>query len=225
MITTQENAATIAANADFTRLVTDYKALLTAEGLPLGIDVELLKTTVRTQLFQKLLSVDKGLKMRWDMLKSQDARLKLIADTIDLTGYDIVDSIAEGVKGLETAYKRIYVNGIGGFVHTWVPFAQFAEVCELDLAALLDSHTYDWAGKEHVLDYFQDLGEKLAQVRTLFRAGIGTHYTLSDVLHVLSRFYTDSSNQGEVIAQQGAVMRLVSDLNKAGKLDLIPTGK
>lgn len=225
MITSQENAATIAANEDFITRVAAYKALLTAEGLPLSIDVELLKTTLRTQLFQKLLSADKGLKMRWDMLKSQDARLKLIADTIDLAGYDIVDAITEAVKGLETAYNRIYVRGVAGSAKNIAPFAQFADVYGLDLGALLDSRTFDWTGKEHVLEYFQELGGKLAQLRTIMRGAVSTSYGLVDVFHVLGRFYADGSNQGDVIAHEGAVMRLVTDLEQAGKLDLIPSGK
>lgn len=225
MITQTEKTATVAANADFTRLVTEYKALLTAQELPFSIDVDMLRTTVRTQLFQKLLGVDKGLKMRFDMLKSQEARIKLVTDTIDLTGYDAVDAIAEGVKGLETAYNRIFVSGFFARASSVVPFAQFAEVYALDLAAMLDARTFDWAGKEHVLEYFQQLGNKLGQLRTIMQAGVGTHYTLADVLSVLRRFYTDQSSQGEVIAHEGAVMRLYTDLNKAGKLAVIPSGK
>ncbi len=224
MITQTENAATIAANADFIARVADYKALLTAEGLPVSIDVELLKTTLRTQLFQKLLSADKGLKMRWDMLKSQDARLKLIGDTIDLTGYEVVDTIAEAVKGLEMAYKKIYTDATGHVVNH-VPFAQFASVYGLDLAPLLDAYTFDWAGKEHVLEYFQALSQHLYQLRDVMRAAVATSYTLGDVLHVLPRFYTPQSSAGEIVAREGVVMTLAKDLEQLGKLDLIPTGK
>lgn len=222
MITKTENAATIAANADFGRLVTDYKALLTAEGLPLSIDVALLTTAYKTLWFQKLLSADKGLKMRFDMLKSQEARLRLIADTIDLTGYDVIDDIAEAVKGLETAYKRVYTRG-SGFVKDSVTFAQFAEVYELDLAALLNSFTYDWAGKEHVLAYVQRLGNQVEQLRDILRETVSTHFTLVDTCQVLARFFTPDSAEGVVMADEGSVMRLVTDLEKAGKLGMIPT--
>jgi hypothetical protein len=221
MITKTENAATVAVHADFTRLVTEYKALLTAQGLPLSIDVELLKTTLKTQLFQKLLGADKGLKMRFDMLKSQDARLRLVSETVDLAGYDIVDTLAQAVKGLETAYKKIYTQGLG-FMWQVVTFAQFADAYELDLAALLDSFTYDWTGKEHVLAYVQGLGAKVEQLRDILRATVGSHYTFADTCHVLGRFFTPGSAEGVVIADEGSVMRLVTDLDKLGKLGMIP---
>ncbi|MFD2720602.1 hypothetical protein ACFST9_17915 [Hymenobacter monticola] len=226
MITQAENAATIAANAHFTTLAADYKALLAANDFPLTIDVELIKTTLRTQLFQKLLGADKGLKMRFDMLKSNEARLKLIGDTIDLTGYDIIDDIASAVKELERAYNGVYSRG-AGFIKNVVSFTTFADVCELDLGLLLDSKTYDFTGREHVLEYFRELGQHLQQLREILRVAVSSSYTLGDSLHVLGRFYTGESGEGDLTPDQGAVMRLVTDLEKVGKLAMIPqpTGK
>lgn len=221
MISKAENTATIAANAALIQKVVDYKALLTAQELPFSIDMAVLTTTIRTQLFQKLLSVDKGLKMRWDMLKTDEARLKLITDTIDLNGYEIVEQLDSAVKGLESAYNRIYMPSLG-MLYKFMPFAQLAETYELDLQAMLDKRTYDWTGREHALAYFNELAPKLTELRDIFRAGVSTSFTLHDTVSVLSRYYTQDSVEGTVEASEGAVMRLVNDLAKAGKSELIP---
>jgi hypothetical protein len=220
MITAKQNAAAIAGNPEFIRLVTEFKALVAAQGLPLSLDMSMLETAYKTQLFHKLLGVDKGLKMRFEMLKSDEARLKLVADTIDLTGYDVIDTIAEAVKRLETLYKNIWAGSYGS-LSSWMSFQQFFDVYGLDLAAALDAYTFDWTGKEFALEYFAQLGQQLEHVRNILRVTMSSHYDLHNACNVLSRFF-DGAGDAEIVPEEGAVMRLVKDLTKAGKLDLIP---
>ncbi len=221
MISTTEKTVILSDNAPFLAQIKAYKDLLSANYFPVSIDVEYLKTVLRTQLFDRLCGVDKGLKMRFDMFKTNEAKLKLIAATIDLQGYDIVPEVEEAVKGLELAYNRIYIGG-STKLSTVVTFAGFADAYELDLAAVLEAYTYDFTGREHALAYFQNLGTKLHELRDIMRFGRSTHYTLHDAAMVLSNFYTPGSQEGTICPHQGAVMRLITDLEKAGKLSVIP---
>lgn len=219
MITQTENAAALAQNSAFIAQVAAYKQLLTDHNFPFTVDMQVLATTLRTQLFQKLLAVDKGLKMRWDMLRTDEARIKLITDTIDLNGYDVVDEAQEAVKALETGYNRMYVGELG-YMGKQVPFRTFAQVYALDLQALLDSKTFDWTGKQHVLDYFQALGEMLREFRGIGRVVSSTSFSLYDAGAVLPRYFQEVNET--VVVNEGGVMRLVNDLEKAGKLSMIP---
>jgi hypothetical protein len=220
MISTIEKTQILTANAGFIAQVKVYKDLLSANYFPLSVDPEYLKTVLRTQLFDRLCGVDKGLKMRFDMLKTNEAKLKLIAATIDLEGYDIVPQLESAVKELELAYNRIYIGGSTS-LHKVVTFAGFADAYELNLATVLETYTYDFTGREHVLRYFAELGAKLVELRDIFRATRSTSYTFVDAARTVSAFYTEAEGN-TVVADQGGVMRIITDLEKAGKLDLIP---
>ena len=215
-LTATERAEALAANVPFIVLCDEYKALCAVNDLPLSVDVPTLVTHIQSALFDKLLSIDKGLKARYEMLRSDTAKLKMIADNVDLTGYDIVDTLRAAVAALTSAYRRVWVGS--ALLHKNVTFEQFADVAELDLPALLDGYVLDWTGKAHVLACFQSLAPALEKLRDMFRAGISTHYTLADTLGTLARCYTPESSAGALVANEHAVMRLANDLDNAGKL-------
>ena len=211
MITIKEKEDILSRNTKIISLITDFKALVAENGLPVSDNIQTLETALRSQLFQKLLAVDKGLKLRWELLKTDEARIKLITDTVNLDGYSQVQEMQIALNTIERLYKQVYANT---FLYDTVPFSIFAEKWEMDLDAVLTSMVFDWTGKEDVLEFFQNLAPSLAKLREVLRAAISTSYTLHATLQLLDGYYTPESHAGSIEIKESAVMGLVNRLNE-----------
>ncbi len=179
MLTPEENARHRAYFAAFMGQCAAYKTLLAEAGLPLSVSVDELTAAYRQQLFDGLLKADKGLQARYDLLRTDEGRQKLIADTINLDGYDVIDEATARLRQLATTWAQLERGGLGVDV-PGIPLESFARYYELDLGKLLDDHTLSWEGYEHVLAHFEALAQALTPwariVRTTIQSGAGMQH-------------------------------------------------
>jgi len=67
-------------------------------GLSVTTDLKQLNTEYKAILFSKLLAIDKGLTMRYNLTRSNEAKLNMIDQTISLDSYDDMDLLEELIK-------------------------------------------------------------------------------------------------------------------------------
>lgn len=219
MITQTQKQVAVTTSAKIIQSISDFKALVAKNGLPISDNMQTLETALRSQLFQKLLAVDKGLKLRWDMLKTDDSRIKLITDTINLDGYNEVKELHEALETIKTQYKQIWTGE--NWLHCAIPFALFVDKWEMNLDKVLSSLVFDWTGKEDVLEYVQNLAPTLTKLREVFRALTNDTYSLQETLTFLSVLYTPESSRETIEAKESAVMGLAKELEAANARHVI----
>jgi len=206
MITQLEKDTILTQYAGFIQQTIDFKALVATNGLPVTSHLPTLETAFKSQIFQKLLAVDKGLKMRFELLKTDEARVKLIDAHVDIDGYEDVATMRNVLLVLEQQYNRISLGVMHGRLFNLVPFDVFTDHYKMDLEALVSGFVFDWTGKEDVLEYVQGLAPALEQLRTVFRAVHSTSVTLADTLRTVAMYFTDESNTGPIEVKESAVM-------------------
>lgn len=87
-----------------------FKKLLDDNKLSLTIDINTLLFQYKLNLFTDLLKVDKGLKFRYDLLKSDMAKRDLINSSVNLDGYTIVNELKVNITDLNTELERVNNN-------------------------------------------------------------------------------------------------------------------
>lgn len=216
MISSTENKQYRHRAAPFMVAVDTYKALLAAHNLTFSVDAAAVLTQYRTQLFAPLLAADKGLKMRWELLKTDAARVALVNATIDLTGYELADAVAAQLAALRETYRR-QAHNWGVSMYSWEGFAlQY----QLDVPAVLDSMTVDLSDKQDIVAFLARYRTLLEEARTVFVAAgyLDTSSTARDAALVVMGSYDDA---GQV--KETAVWQLSTDLTRKGKRGIIPT--
>ena len=191
MITQVENTE---ARRYFARFMTQceaYKTLLTTAGLPVSVDLAQLQAAYRQQLFAGLLKADKGLQARYELLRTDEARQKLVADVINLDGHEAIDTAAAALRQLATTYQQLSIPGEPP-LHRNLPLSSFAEYHDLDFGQVLDSYTIDWAGNEHVKAYFDELAQLLTPWLTIVRKTMKSGATMADAALFLPDYFTVS---------------------------------
>lgn len=75
------------------------------QGLELtpSLDMAKIKEEYKVILFQKLMKVDKGAKMRYELHRTEKAKLKMINDFVSLEGYSELDEIQEAIGMYQNA--------------------------------------------------------------------------------------------------------------------------
>lgn len=222
MITQQENQALLAQNADLVTQCTAYKALLTANKLPLSVDLPTLSAAYGRQLFDQLLKVDAGLKARYDLLRTEEGQQKLVADTVNTDGHELLDQLRTAVATLTRLYSYVSFR-TGHRLQDTVSLAAFAKSYELNLSRALDAETIDWTGREHVRAYFEQLTPTLNQVRDLFRhltvngAGVGETFAALATL-----YHEDRTDAPVTVNEHRLFEHLLPDLERQDMLGMIP---
>ena len=196
MITQEQNRIAKANSAEFMQLCADYKALLASMNLPYSIDIEAHKKVIRLRIADELMKADAGLKMRWDILRTEAGRQKLrqeTAATVDLAGYEDVEQLQQTLNELKFAY-----NSVGMLPDQYrLSFDQLAGHYQLDLASVIDSRTMTWdGGKEKVLAYFKDLAQQIHQAQKLMKSLGRQTYPLDTMFNSLTSFYKFSISGG-----------------------------
>ncbi|MBD2769677.1 hypothetical protein IC235_17440 [Hymenobacter sp. BT664] len=189
MLTQAENAEARRNYTYFEDQCTAYKALLATASLPFSTDLDVVTSAYRQQLFDGLLKIDQGLKARYELLRTEEGRQKLVAETINLDGHDVIDEVATSLQQLRATYQRIGLPGNEGYLHQAIHFDSFASMFNLDLGKALDGQTIKWAGNEHVLAYFQQLATFLTGWKTLVAATIKQGASVQDAVMYLPDFF------------------------------------
>ena len=223
MISLTEKQTLLAGSSKLQDAITTFKALVAANGLPITSDFNTLTTALKGQLFQKLLAVDKGLKMRFDLLKTDDAKIKLLNETVNLDGYTEVVEMQEELIKIERLYNQLAVGFLQ--IHKAIPFKVFVERWEMNVDNVLSAMLFDFSDKEHVLDFINSIIPTLTTLRECFRATFSTDYNLEETLNLLGSMYTSESNKGTIAASEGAVMQIAKHLEESSALQLIPQAK
>jgi hypothetical protein len=210
-------------HAELIQRCDQYRALCIANQLPQTLDISLLAVSLQAQIFDKLLAVDKGLKARYDVLRSDTARLQLIATTVNLDGYDVVDELTEMGNTIRTLYDEIFLGTAK--LNTSVSIENFDAVRGLDLAKLLQSYVIDWTGKEDVLTYFKSVPALLAQITAVAQAADAcehgrtcsesTFYALKAVLWCFDQV------GNTLIVNEHKAWRVASTLQRNNRLDIV----
>ena len=177
MITKQRYDELLPRYAEFTAAAEAYKQLLQAHDLPFSIDFPTLRFVYKTQLFTKLVGVDKGLKMRYDMLKSGEAKATLVDATIDLTGYDLVDELINGLQLLNQTLNaaNMSIRNTDNIAKPTLADMVGADTAkmvggELNAANYLSRFVIDWtADRSTVLDMIHQYAELLTSLETMLR--------------------------------------------------------
>lgn len=228
MMTAKNIAQAKADFRPFINLTTAFKALLTEHELPLSLNIDELTAVLRAQLFAKLLAVDAGLKMRFEMLRTEEAQQQLILSTIDLNGYEIVDTLKQMIAQLQQAFSRLsfdqgphvgqYLLRNGKTLH-WL-----LTTYEFDIEQWLESERIDWTGKEHVLAYFTTLASQLQKLRSVYRTTVDSSASLQQMVGPrTSNYFTQASNNGPIEPCEYRLMEeVVPKLEKYKKLAGFP---
>jgi hypothetical protein len=203
VITQTENTEARRYYAGFMTQCQAYKDLLTAAGLPLSVDMAELTDAYRQQLFDGLLKVDKGLKARFDLLRTDEARRKLITDTINLDGHDVLDDATAALQQLEQVYKQIGMPD-GGPLHQAVHFISFANLFGLDFGKELDSQTINWGENQHVLEHFEVLAAALTPWLRIVRKTMNSSANMEHAGMLLAEFFT---TEGPGLASDKVVVK------------------
>ncbi|WP_151086816.1 hypothetical protein [Hymenobacter baengnokdamensis] len=221
-LTPEQNQAQLAQNADLIAQCTAYKALLAANKLPLSVDMTELTTAYRQQLFDRLLTVDPGLKARYELLRTEEGRQKLLFDTINTDGHELLDQVRDALAKLTRLYSHVSF-GMGHQLHQHQPLATFAKRYTLDLNQALAAHTISWEGKEYVLAYFEGLLPELERVREIFRPLTNIGASMGEVFMALSNFYHEDRTRTPMRVDEHALHeRLLPGLEQHGLLGKIP---
>jgi hypothetical protein len=205
----------------------EYRALIAEHELPLSLDINTLTAALKSQQFTKLLAVDAGLKMRYEMLRTEEAQQQLINDTINLNGYDIVPNLERRITELQALYGRMMLYSCNSWIvpeRNGMPLSMLASHHNLDLTNWLQSQLINWTGKEHVLAYFTTLAKQVSQVRAIVRATRDSGATLATVLGMRTTiFFTEASNAGPVEPNEHYITRdLIPYLEDRGRLKDFP---
>ncbi|QIX62283.1 hypothetical protein HER32_14290 [Hymenobacter sp. BT18] len=200
LFTKREVAAAKQTAHGFIKQCEEYRALLQEHELPLSMDINTLTGVLRAQQFAKLLAFDKGLKMRFEMLRTEEAQQKLIADTIDLTGYAIVDELPRRIEGLQRTYSGLMLttgNRPAMLAREGYSLGQLLSQYGLDFNAWIEANAIDWTGKQHVLEFFRELAKPLTQLRTIYRKTRASDASLQHLVGPqIAGYFTDESNMG-----------------------------
>ncbi|MFB9863434.1 hypothetical protein [Rufibacter immobilis] len=94
-------------SASANRLITFLKS----KGLTPTVDVQAIKQELKNNLFERLLSVDAGLRMRHEMAKTDDAKRSLLETTVNLDGYTEIQEAANLIQKYEQDYGNAYGTG------------------------------------------------------------------------------------------------------------------
>lgn len=196
MITQKENAEARRYFARFMEQCTTYKALLTTAGLPLSVDLPTLRQAYQQQLFDGLLKVDQGLKARYDLLRTDEARTQLVASTINLDGHDVIDDAATALQQMEVVYKQLAIPGSGP-LHRDTPLSSFAQYYALDFGRLLDENTLSWAGNEHVKAFFEQMATSLTPWLKIVRSTMKSGASVQDAAMLLADYFAMYTPEGQ----------------------------
>ncbi|KUG09388.1 hypothetical protein [Solirubrum puertoriconensis] len=220
MLTQQENQQAQTAQRAFIEQCATYRQLLEANELPLSVCVPTLKTAIRNKLFAQLLTVDAGLKMRFEMLRTEEAQEKLVAETINLDGYEVVEQIEKQVAAIKTAFSRIMISAGSGLMmpEREMPLSTFASEFGLNLAAYLDKHTFNWKGNEHVLAYFQKLGKELEMAREMIHSSRDSSASIYQAFGKLADYFKSESHDGPIVPNEHMIYSNLERI-KGGKFE------
>jgi hypothetical protein len=201
----------------FTAAATAYKALLDANELPFNIDVTGLLFAYKTGLFTKLVAVDKGRKLQYDMLKAAEAKQALIDATIDLTGYDITTELTTALDELHETLTAANgaIRAADGIDKPTVG-TLFANH-RLDVAEYLKGYVIDWAEADRstVLDMVNQYAEVLTSLDNMLR-GCGIKWDSTSDAH---RHLADlvALNTGTVAVNELAVYNMLEGAKHRAK--------
>lgn len=203
---------------EFNNLCIAYKKLLNDNGFPLTIDISRLTLIYKTNLFNKLLSIDKGLKMKYDLLRTDASKIKMISDEIDLDGYDIIDELTEKINELQTLYSRLTIgNRWGSTLERYIPLQVLIDSHDLNLNPIVKSWLIDWKGKEHVKEYFENLFTEVDKIRAVFGEFSNSTWSVEATLTTLAKFGYATDDVTEI--QEHAIMELIASMQKHGKFN------
>lgn len=218
MITQKTKEEAMIKNASFIKQVEDYKQLLADNKLPLLVDINEIRVGIKAQLFQKLIAVDKGLKMRLDMLMSEEAKLALINSSIDLTGYPIIDTFKAALVSIEAAYNKVFVSDYDlGLVHRNIPLAKFANLYSLNLEDILNKYLIDWKGKEDTLAKFESTKKVFAELMDIYKkTTVSPDFNIQDMFEDLKRIF-EQNEVGSIEVNEKAIYYLAESITENGK--------
>lgn len=223
MITQEQNLIAKEQAAEFIQQCADYKALLESMGLPYSVDIEAHKRIIRLRIADELLKADAGLKMRWDILRTEAGRQKLrqeTAATVDLAGYEDVEQLQQRLQELRFAY-----NSVDMLPDQYrVSFDLLAGHYHLDLATVIDSRTMTWdGGKEKVLAYFEELAQHLHQAQKVMQSLGRNVYPIDSMFSALTSYYKYSTGKGPMKPDEEKIYAYVlPELQERGLLTDFP---
>lgn len=222
MLTQSENAALRQKYAAFIAQCTAYTAFLTANKLPFSSDLAELTAAYRRQLFERLLVIDAGLSARYELLRTEEGKEKLISDTVNTDGHELVDQVSQILQALTAAYRHISFS-MGHQLEKEIPIARFARAYALDLGRVLDAKTMDWSGSEHVRVYFAQMAPELTRIRDIFRHVTRNDAGLAETFIALAAIYHEDSTAAPVTVNEHFLYaRLIPELEQKNLLNMVP---
>ncbi|MBC6605620.1 hypothetical protein H8B13_02185 [Hymenobacter sp. BT188] len=218
MITQKRYDELLPRYAEFAAAAAAYATLLDANALPLSLDTTTLHFAYKTQLFTKLVTANKGLKMQYDMLRTDEAKQALINQTIDLTGYEIITEIAHALQEMQETLT--VANGaIGNGDTLEKPTLPTLFRHGLKVAEYLNGYVIDWtsADRAEVLNQVNQYAETLAGMQaTLHRFG-GASESVAELHRTLNKLVTLHNGTGT--GNELAVYNLLADADHRAKMN------
>lgn len=122
MLTKTHYSELLTNSAPLENAAKELLAKLAALSLTPSTDLQRLKDEYKVLLFSKLMAADKGLKMRYEMHRTEAAKLELINSTVSLEGYEEVEELAALLIHYTDTFasQSYYFNMIGVTAETFL---------------------------------------------------------------------------------------------------------
>lgn len=143
---------------------------LTTYGLTPSTDIKAIKKEYKTKLFNQLLEADAGLRLKRDMLRTEEARQKLLEETIDLDGYTELVEAEQLISRYLQDYSSLYDSASMGnpLRDHGITAEAFLNSHEYSIQSALAAHVIDLAGNEN----YQKLEKARDAINDLVDTGI-----------------------------------------------------
>lgn len=167
----------------YKQAVTNHKELLATNGLTMSVDLATLLFEYKGNLFAKVVAVDKGLKMRYELLKTDNAIRGLVNSTIDLAGYDIVNELTNSLAKLNETLTA--ANHVLAGKEIEKPTVSKLLEYDLSIDAYLQKFVIVWSDPEQskVYDLVKEYAAMLTKANNMIK-GLGSNFDVKELVNM-----------------------------------------
>ncbi|WP_147320793.1 hypothetical protein [Hymenobacter lapidiphilus] len=182
--------------------------------MKLSVDINDLLFQAKTTMFLKLVAVHSGLKMQYDMLKTDLSKQELINSTINLAGYSIVTDLTNALNDLHTSLNACNISLRSDNVK--MPTLSELVSYQLSVTEYLKSFVIDWSDTNNskVLDMVKQYATVVTDAVTMLK-GLG--FDIKSLAEFNRKIeMTIDLNDGKAVANELQVLGLLksAEFNK-----------
>jgi hypothetical protein len=156
---------------EYSDKVTAFKDYLKSLNLTYQVDYDMIELEFKTQLFTKLMAVDKGLALEFNtLLKTNEAKAAKINQKIDLDGYSEPVAIKAMIAELQFLHNKVFTTS-KDYGH--ITYNKLVTDFAGDPLAFIKLSVIDWTGLEKHKELFDNYFTALTALVPVFRDELG----------------------------------------------------